>query len=308
MRRQRIDLYDGPVTLGIDVSAWQGEIDWPRVAASELHHDGRAIGRPRFAVVRAADGVQTRRDSKPDPRAVRNLRGAHEAGLLVAVYLYLRAYHGAAEQLELALEVLRVAGVPIGFIAIDVEGRPDDPGTPDSDESRGAWWVPDDAEGPVSTSDVLADVLEMCASLRAEGHRAVIYSGVAWHWYVAQQRLAPRQVELGALWTAHYTRSSTPRMPVGSTGEGAPWAEWAIWQFTGAGRVAGIDGDVDLNRFRGDEDALARWWDPAQRSTPPPPDPIESARAELYRCALEAKASGALDAAETLRAAAEGLG
>ncbi|MEQ9079117.1 MAG: hypothetical protein RLP09_34985, partial [Sandaracinaceae bacterium] len=167
MRRAAIDLYDGPTTIGIDVSAHQGEIDWPRVARAEAVFHGRALGPVRYAIIRAADGVQTRRDSRPDPMAVRNLTEAHEAGIEhLAVYLYLRAYHGAAEQLELVLDVIRTAGVPVGWLGIDVEGRPDDPTTPDTDESHGAWYVPDGAEGPVPTSEVLADVLEVARGAR----------------------------------------------------------------------------------------------------------------------------------------------
>jgi len=313
MKRQPIDRYAGPTTLGIDVSAYQPVIDWPLVARSEAHFDGRSVGPVRFAVVRACDGVQTRRDSKPDPWAVRHLQGAHEAGLLVAAYFFLRAYHGALEQLELVLEVLRVAVVPIGFVAIDVEGRPDDPTTPDTDESSGAWWAPPDMlAAHVDTADVLDDVLELARRIRAEGHRPILYSGVAWHWHVAQRGLAPPLGELGDLWTPFYSRGSAPGMPVDAKGRPAPWPAWRLWQFAGSaalpGSVPGIPGAVDLNRFRGDEDELARWWTPTTRTAPPAPSPIEAAYADLLRHALGAKAVGDQDAAERLLAAAEGLG
>jgi lysozyme len=41
------------------------------------------------------------------------------------------------------------------------------------------------------------------------------------------------------LWLAHYTEAC-PRVP-------SPWTRWTYWQYTENGRVAGIDGPVDLD-------------------------------------------------------------
>lgn len=46
------------------------------------------------------------------------------------------------------------------------------------------------------------------------------------------------------LWLAHYTSADAPRVP-------RPWDEWTFWQWTNKGRMNGIKGDVDLNRFHG---------------------------------------------------------
>jgi GH25 family lysozyme M1 (1,4-beta-N-acetylmuramidase) len=51
------------------------------------------------------------------------------------------------------------------------------------------------------------------------------------------------------LWVAHYT-TGQPRVPGG-------WADWTFWQRTNTGRVAGIRGDVDINRFNGTAARLA---------------------------------------------------
>ena len=58
---------------GIDVSKWQGEIEWPRVAASGV----------AFAMVRASYG----RDSE-DPRFKANISGAAASGLPCGAYHY----------------------------------------------------------------------------------------------------------------------------------------------------------------------------------------------------------------------------
>jgi GH25 family lysozyme M1 (1,4-beta-N-acetylmuramidase) len=303
MKRTAIDDYQGPMTIGVDVSAYQGaDINWSEVANGEAVFDERNVGPVRYAIVRSSDGLQTRRNSKPDPMAVRNLQGAHEAGLLVAVYHFVRAYHDAVAQAELVLEVIRMAGVPTAFVALDVEGRPDDPGTPDTRENRGAWWTPDDVE-PVSTMEILTDLVEMRRHLQMHGQRSLIYSGATWHWYIAQRGL-PIPDELAGLdfWTPYYTRGKVPRMPVGPVGTPWPWAEWRFWQFAGSrklpGRVPGIPGNVDLNRFRGDEKALREWWLP----TTIPPTAIPFDREEILELAKIAKPTDPAAARELLAA------
>lgn len=308
MRRQRIDDYLGPYSIGVDVSAYQGsDIDWGRVARADAMFEGRSVGPVRFAVVRSSDGVQTRRNSEPDPMAVRNLQNAHAAGLLVAVYHYVRAFHGAREQAEIVLDVIRTAGVPIGFVALDVEGRPDDPKTPDTDESHGAWWH-EEGEPTVPTSEVLADLIVMKRHFQARSLRSLIYTGAAWQWHIAQKGLPiPPELETLDLWTPYYTKGTRPKMPVGPRGEPHPWPEWRIWQFAGSktlpGRVPGISGNVDLNRFRGDAEELREWWSP-ETLPPPPPD---FARDEIQELAERALVFGDLDAAVELRAALERL-
>ncbi|MGE3670578.1 MAG: hypothetical protein AB7K71_13010 [Polyangiaceae bacterium] len=82
-------------------------------------------------------------------------------------------------------------------------------------------------------------------------------------WYVAQRGLPAAAWESCPLWTPDYAKLSMrlrqPRLPVADAATPAPWSEWTIWQYSSAGDVDGIRGDVDMNVFRGDEDALVRW-------------------------------------------------
>ncbi len=45
------------------------------------------------------------------------------------------------------------------------------------------------------------------------------------------------------LWIAHYTSAAEPLMPAG-------WDTWTVWQYTDSGKVKGISGGVDTNRFK----------------------------------------------------------
>lgn len=284
MKRQPAAPYDGPTTLGIDVSKWQGEIDWAQVASSTARCDGEGVGRVRFVVVRSGDGKDV------DPMAVRNLSGAVAAGLPVAVYHYLRAKRGLEVQIKIIREVIELAGVPIGFVAIDIEGGP----TTRDRKGTGAWL--DASTGVVA---LCVDLLGL--ALEGDGYRVVIYSGQAWHFHIAQRGISHR-ANRWPLWTASYTSRPEPKVPMNRDGSPAWDPDWTIWQFAGStrrpGYVGGIQGVVDLNRFRGGLKSLRAWMDPAHG---PPAQPAAFDREEIMELAVRAKASGDVEAAEQLQ-------
>jgi GH25 family lysozyme M1 (1,4-beta-N-acetylmuramidase) len=74
------------------------------------------------------------------------------------------------------------------------------------------------------------------------------------------------------LWIAHYTTGS-PRVPGG-------WPRWTFWQNTSSGKVSGIAGNVDLNKFSGTSAQLAALALSGGGSTAPvPPGPTVPAAA-----------------------------
>ncbi len=80
---------DGPTVEGIDVSRYQGTIDWTRVRAAGV----------RFAFIRVSDGLNT-----PDVYFDANWRGAREAGVIRGVYQFFRPAQDPIAQAELMLE------------------------------------------------------------------------------------------------------------------------------------------------------------------------------------------------------------
>lgn len=302
MHRTAIDIYTGERTPGIDVSAYQPGVNWSRVAGAQVYAGDVPLGIPRFCLIRAADGVQTRTNSKPDPWAVRHLNGAHRAGLLVDVYVFVRAHHSAAAQVEVLLDVLRVAGVPVRTVWLDVEGRPDDPTTPDTNESKGICWAPAGVQPP-TIGRALKVLREMRARLESLGFRTGIYSGAAWHWYFSQRGRDVTDFEDCPLWTAWYSKTaSDPGLPVGPRGEPWPWRHADIWQVAGSkrhpGRIAGVDGIVDVNLYRGNEGDLARFWEIGDRTTLTGLDtqPITRAVSELHAIAERLESTHPCDA------------
>lgn len=70
------------------------------------------------------------------------------------------------------------------------------------------------------------------------GHPPILYTG-GWFWNPRITR--PEVFARYPLWLSHYTSAPAPKLPRG-------FSSWAIWQFTSSGRVAGIPGNVDVNR------------------------------------------------------------
>ena len=96
---------------GIDVSRYQGSINWPQVAAGGQQF---AIVRPRFQ--------QQRRSAMVDPYFLQNVNGAHAAGLRVGAYYYSYARSQNAVIQELTVFLNALAGLQLEYpVFVDVE-------------------------------------------------------------------------------------------------------------------------------------------------------------------------------------------
>lgn len=88
---------------GIDVSKWQGRIDWPRVKVD-------------FAIIRA--GISTAKDVRFED----NYAGATAAGIPVGVYWYLRALTVEAAHKEAAACIKAISGKKMSYpVYADIE-------------------------------------------------------------------------------------------------------------------------------------------------------------------------------------------
>ena len=74
--------------LGIDVSQWQGDIDWNKVKEAGAE----------FAIIRLGYQKGYEKDNALDPYFTKNIKGAKEAGLDVGIYLY--SYAKTKEEAE----------------------------------------------------------------------------------------------------------------------------------------------------------------------------------------------------------------
>jgi lysozyme len=200
---------------GIDVSSYQGEIDWKRVKAAGVI----------FAFARVSDGLAVIDQRFPD-----NYAAMKRAGLHRGAYQFFRASVDPKAQADLLLATVRPLGLPDLPLVADVETADGMP--PEEVRARLGKW--------------LAHVEKRTR------RRPIVYTSPAMGEVLGG--------EFGAhpLWVAHY-QVDCPTVPVG-------WERWTFWQHSSDGRVPGVSGPVDLNRFAGSLRELRRVGRPA---TPP---------------------------------------
>ena len=92
--REKTPLLAGYSVHGIDVSAYQGTINWPEVARNRV----------RFAFIKASEGATLR-----DPRFARNWREARAAGVLCGAYHYFQPNRGGQIQADLFARTVPLA-------------------------------------------------------------------------------------------------------------------------------------------------------------------------------------------------------
>lgn len=136
-------------TPGIDVSYYQGKIDWQQVREA-----GIEFAFVRLGFRRAADGVLGE-----DEMARKNLREASEAGLKVGAYFFSQAItvEEAREEAQLALTILDTVSLDLP-VAFD--------------------WEP--VEGSQRTADMtrglLTDCMEaFCSQIEEAGYQTMVY-------------------------------------------------------------------------------------------------------------------------------------
>lgn len=196
----------GATIPGIDVSFWQGTINWDQVRSSGQ----------RYAIIRAYYGANTR-DSQFD----RNWREARRVGMLRGAYQWFKPLQDPATQAARMVAAVGRLGPGDLPVVADVE-EPASSGVPSRAEyaRRIQVWVDRVRAGT--------------------GRTPIIYSGkYYWQDYVASTAFAS-----GPLWHPQYTSASCPNIA-------DQWRNWVFWQYSSSGRVSGISGNVDMNRFNG---------------------------------------------------------
>ena len=210
----------GSVVKGIDVSHFQGSIDWGKVAA-------QGIG---FAFVKATDGLGT------DANFTANWSGANQAGLIRGAYHFFRPKLSAIDQAKHFCEV--VGSLAVGDLppVLDVESIPLKPGPGDD-------W--DALPTPDARAKVVSDWLTFVSG--ALQKTPILYTNRSF-W---QPKFGVASAFASyPLWIAAYSKA--PVIPAG-------WQRWMFWQQTDKGQVSGINGAVDLDQFNGTMDDLEQF-------------------------------------------------
>lgn len=192
---------------GVDVSSYNGEIDWEAVKESGVD----------FAMIRIGGrGYGDEGVLYPDDMAINNLTQAKEAGIDVGVYFFSQAISAeeAAEEADYVNELL--GDIKLDYpVAFDWEIIKDDDARTDS---VGAYTLTECA-------------IAFCDRIKEHGYTPIIYSPSSELYFKYDlSRLSDIDI-----WYCEY--SNYPEF----------YYEFSMWQYSKSGIVDGIDGEVDLN-------------------------------------------------------------
>lgn len=189
------------VRYGVDVSSYQGNIDWSKVYDSGI----------RFAMLR----ILVKSGNK-DIKFEENYTNARKAGVKVGVYKYTYATTAAEARAEAKAVIAALDGRKLDYpVALDLEDK-----------------VQEGLSNAQRTEIVLAykDVVE------SAGYKFVVYASKYWF----DAKLDMNRLSNVELWIARWRDLSSGH---GYTGKG----KVTMWQYSDAGRVNGISGNVDMD-------------------------------------------------------------
>lgn len=204
---------------GIDVSHWQGAVNWTSVRGSGI----------QFAWIKATEGT-----SYKDARFNTNYPAAHGAGVIRGAYHFAlpNVSNGATQANYFASsgggwsrDNLTLPGV------LDIEHNP-----------YGAMCY------GLSTTQMRTWINDFYTTYKSRtGRDTVIYTTSGW-WNTCTGNWTGMYSK-SPLWVAHWTSASSPTIPSG-------FPTWTVWQYTSTGSVGGVAGTVDRNQFNGSRDRL----------------------------------------------------
>ncbi|QEU88485.1 lysozyme [Streptomyces viridosporus] len=203
---------------GIDVSHWQGAINWTSVRGAGI----------QFAWMKATEGTGYK-----DARFNTNYPAAYHAGVIRGAYHFAlpNVSNGSTQATYFvnngggwSRDNLTLPGV------LDIEHNP-----------YGAMCY------GLSTTQMRTWINDFYTTYKSRtGRDVVIYTTASW-WNTCTGNWTGMYSK-SPLWVAHWGVSS-PAIPSG-------FPTWTVWQYTATGSVSGVSGNVDRNQFNGSRDRL----------------------------------------------------
>ncbi|MBR4072311.1 MAG: hypothetical protein IKK24_00070 [Clostridia bacterium] len=198
---------------GIDVSKWQGKIDWGKVKKSGID----------FAIVRIGYRGENGKLFK-DENADYNIQQAIKAGVLVGVYFFSTAITASEAIAEANFTVSAIKGYSISYpVVYDCEGY-------ENADSRMKNLI-----AKQRTDNALA----FLSTVTNAGYEAMFYGAKSelenGNWETAR-------IEAGyKIWLARYTNPPYPQKKSPDYS-----GKYDMWQYTNRGTVNGISGNTDM--------------------------------------------------------------
>lgn len=197
---------------GIDVSSFQGLIDWQKVKASGI----------RFAMIRLGyRGYGQAGNMVEDDYARRNLEEARKAGLEIGAYFFSQAttVDEVDDEIFFFMKILGNTELTMPIV-LDWE----------------RVGVETARTNNVDAETLTAMQKHFCKTMVDFGYTPMVY----FNWHLAESSLYLSELEDYPFWLALYQNYMTYPFRV------------EMWQYTCTGRVPGIQGDVDIDVYMPD--------------------------------------------------------
>lgn len=213
---------EGAEAFGIDVSQWNGDIDWKKVKAAGVD----------YAIIRCGYGGNS--SSQDDPYFVEYVKGAQSVGIDIGVYIYSYGWDAATgkSEAEHVLRMLNKAGLSPSDLAYpvyyDLEQESVSTGKPCGIDDSGK-------ERPASNSALLSMTKAFANTIESAGYEVGVYANLNW-W---NNYLTSSTYDQWSKWIAQYNYQCDYQ------------GDYAMWQCMSDGLVNGISGNVDINFYYG---------------------------------------------------------
>ena len=198
----------GGGTLGIDVSQYNGSINWTAVKNAGVS----------FVIIRCGFRGYTQGGLIEDPNFHSYASGAQAAGLKVGVYFFSQATNEVEAVQEASMAVAMAKQHKISYpIFIDSEYS--------GAKNRGGRA--DNLDKATRTAVCRA----FCETVKSAGYTPGVYASKSWYY----NNLDAASLNSYKIWLAHYTKATDYK------------GKYELWQSSNTGRINGINGNVDIN-------------------------------------------------------------
>lgn len=210
-----------PAIQGIDVSHWQGDIDWNKVNKN---------GKKKFAFVKATEGINF-----IDLKSKKNMKNCKAAGMACGVYHFARPVKNTAKAEANYFISKNKNYLKKGYLrpALDVEDF----------VSKGYAEYPCKKLGKKKLSKWVKEWMDTVK--KGTGVEPILYINSNYARNCFDSSVTNRD-----LWIAYWASKPSPNTGI--------WKGWDFWQYSSKGSVPGIKGNVDLDRFNGDMSGLKK--------------------------------------------------
>jgi len=170
-------LVKSPGAMGIDVSKWNGNIDWNAVKNSGVN----------FVIIRCGYRGSSEGTLIEDPKFRANIKGAQAAGLRVGVYFFTQAVNEVEAVEEASMVISLCKGYSLSFpVYLDVEGS----------NGRG---------DRISADQRTANIKAFCGTIKNAGYQVGVYANKTWF----TSKINTSQITGYKIWLAQYASQVT---------------------------------------------------------------------------------------------------